>query len=276
MSTTLFVVDRLKDWTFDIEGTQAVTARDYLTEPVYSSGADYRVINLCRCDRYQGQGYYVSLLAEARGHAPLLRALTREVDALLENAVVEGDTEEVRIDAYFGRDPTGKRGAVVQQLFALVKVPLLRATFVRKERRFRLKALKALFAAAIPNAHRGVFEESARLFLSGGAERQATPRVDRGPRIAILYNPGEVEPSSDQEAIERFRAAARTLGMQAEIIDRRAIARLPEFDALFIRDTTNVGHYTYESARRAHTSNLVVVDDPDRSSSARTRCTCTS
>lgn len=277
MKTTLFVVDRLKDWPFEIDGTQAVTARDYLTDPAYSSGADYRVINLCRCDRYQGQGYYVSLLADARGHAPLpevkavedlqsaplLRALAHEVDALLDDALPGGDAEDVRIESYFGRDPSGQHAAVAQQLFALVKVPLLRATFVRKEQRFRLKALKGLFAAAIPPECRSVFEESARLFVTGGAERRAPARVDRGPRIAILYNPGEVEPSSDQEAIEHFRAAARTLGMQAEVIDRRAIGRLADFDGLLIRDTTSVGHYTYEFARRAYASNLVVIDDPD-------------
>jgi glutathione synthase/RimK-type ligase-like ATP-grasp enzyme len=72
-----------------------------------------------------------------------------------------------------------------------------------------------------------------------------------------------VEPSSDADAIDRFRSAARTVGMQTEVIDRRSIARLPEFDALFIRDTTNVGHYTYDFARRAFTENLVVIDDPD-------------
>ena len=30
-----------------------------------------RIVNLCRTDRYQGRGYYVSLLAEARGHRAL-------------------------------------------------------------------------------------------------------------------------------------------------------------------------------------------------------------
>jgi len=39
--------------------------------------------------------------------------------------------------------------------------------------------------------------------------------------------------------------------------------RLPEFDALFIRDTTAVNHYTYRFSRRATVEGLVVVDDPD-------------
>jgi glutathione synthase/RimK-type ligase-like ATP-grasp enzyme len=38
---------------------------------------------------------------------------------------------------------------------------------------------------------------------------------------------------------------------------------LAEFDALFIRETTQVDHYTYRFARRAAAEGLVVIDDPD-------------
>jgi len=275
--TTLFVVDRVEDWPFEIDGTQVVAARDYLTDPAYSSGVDYRVVNLCKCDRYQGRGYYVSLLADARGHrplpevksvedlqsTPLLRALAREVDALVQDVIAESDADEVRIDAYFGRDPTAEHAAVAQQLFALVKVPLLRASFGRQPKGWKLKGLKALNAGAVPPQHRAALEEATRLYVVGGPERRSAAPGTRGPRLAILYNPGEVEPASDPAAIERFQAVARTLGVQTEVIDRKAIGRLRDFDALFIRDTTNVGHYTYEFARRAFTEGLVVIDDPD-------------
>ena len=274
---TLFVVDRLADWPFEIEGAQVTTARDYLTDPTYSSGIDCRVVNLCRSDRYQGRGYYVSLLADARGHRPipevkavedlhsaaLLRALAREVDELLEDVVVEDEAQEVRIDVHFGRDPLGRHPMLAQQLFTLVKVPLLRATFGQHQRRWRLKSLKAMSAGTVAEEHRKALEESARLYLRGSAEKRSPVASSRGPRIAILYNPKDVQPSSNSEAIERFRTAASTLGMHAEVIDRGSIGRLADFDALFIRDTTNVGHYTYEFARRAFTAGLVVIDDPD-------------
>jgi len=39
-------------------------------------------------------------------------------------------------------------------------------------------------------------------------------------------------------------------GMHAEMITRDEAQRLPEFDALFIRDTTNVNHYTYQFRAR--------------------------
>ena len=69
--SVLFVVDRPQQWPFEIPGSSVVTARDYLTEPAYANALEAKVVNLCRVDRYQGRGYYVSLLAQARGHDPV-------------------------------------------------------------------------------------------------------------------------------------------------------------------------------------------------------------
>ena len=67
----LIVTNSPKDWPGDIDGAQVVDARSYLTEPAYSDLRAAKVFNLCRSYRYQSTGYYVSLLAEARGHKPL-------------------------------------------------------------------------------------------------------------------------------------------------------------------------------------------------------------
>jgi len=48
----------------------------------------------------------------------------------------------------------------------------------------------------------------------------------------------------------------------SEVIAREDYGRLLEFDALFIRATTAVNHYTYRFARRAAAEGLVVIDDP--------------
>src|SRR5690606_21898286 len=50
---------------------------------------------------------------------------------------------------------------------------------------------------------------------------------------------------------------------QATFIEREDFGRLPEFDALFIRVTTAVNHYTYRFARRAAAEGMVVIDDPE-------------
>ena len=64
----LLIVDRESDWTLDIPGVQVISARDYLTLPPDHWRDKLRVYNLCRSFAYQSSGYYVSLLAGARGH----------------------------------------------------------------------------------------------------------------------------------------------------------------------------------------------------------------
>ena len=76
--SNLIVVNNPRDWPLDIPGVTVVPARAYLTDPAYGEGRSLKVFNLCRSYRYQSLGYYVSLLAEARGHKPLPRVSTME------------------------------------------------------------------------------------------------------------------------------------------------------------------------------------------------------
>jgi glutathione synthase/RimK-type ligase-like ATP-grasp enzyme len=81
--------------------------------------------------------------------------------------------------------------------------------------------------------------------------------------MAILFDPEDEEPPSDERAIAKFVKAAQALGMNAWIIQKDEYASLAEFDALFIRETTNVNHHTYRFSRRAFAEGMVVIDDPD-------------
>jgi glutathione synthase/RimK-type ligase-like ATP-grasp enzyme len=47
-----------------------------------------------------------------------------------------------------------------------------------------------------------------------------------------------------------------------ELIERADYGRLAEYDALFIRDTTRIDHYTYRFAKKAESEGMVVIDDP--------------
>jgi len=67
----LLVVDSPKRWPLNIPGTELVSSYDYLSDPAFAGQPGLKVFNLCRSYRYQAAGYYVSLLAEARGHRPL-------------------------------------------------------------------------------------------------------------------------------------------------------------------------------------------------------------
>src|SRR5690606_3103359 len=67
----------------------------------------------------------------------------------------------------------------------------------------------------------------------------------------------------NREALRRFVRAARQQGFAVEFLDREDYGRVAEFDALFIRETTNVNHHTYRFASRARSEGMVVIDDPE-------------
>ena len=66
----LIVVDQPKDWEIDIKTAEVISSKDYLTNPMFSKKGNFRVFNLANEYKYQSIGYYVSMVAEARGHKP--------------------------------------------------------------------------------------------------------------------------------------------------------------------------------------------------------------
>lgn len=274
--SVLFVVDRLEEWPHEIAGASVTTARGFLTDDEYTDGAD-RIVNLCPCDRYQGRGYYVSLLAEARRQRPvpdvktiedlqspaLARLLLEQLGEALE-ATLPAGAVTAEFDCLFGHDPEGRLDAVCHRVFALVKAPLLRLRFERAAGRWSLATIQGLAPGDVAPRHVEAMLRAAAEFVTGQPARRPGARADDDrPALAILYNADAPEPPSNPEALRKMIATAGQMGMRAELIDRRQIEHLPEFDALFIRDTTNVGHYTYEFSRRAVAEGLVVIDDPD-------------
>jgi glutathione synthase/RimK-type ligase-like ATP-grasp enzyme len=269
-----FVVNRLRDWPFDTPGATVVTAREYIANG-NDVGADLaRTFNFCRTTRYQGRGYYVSLVAEARGHRPWpdvktiedlqsgdpRRLLGGRDAAAIDWPIAKVAEGHATIEAYFGRDPSGRDDAAARELFALLHAPFIRATFERRGNRWIPSGVRLLDAGGLDDTKREFAARAAAQHLAASSPR---PRGRRTPALAILHNDDEPDPPSTPAALEMFRKTAKAMGMRTEIIGRDAIDRLPEFDALFIRDTTHVNHYTYQFARRAAAEGLVVIDDPD-------------
>jgi glutathione synthase/RimK-type ligase-like ATP-grasp enzyme len=272
----IIVVSNSHDWPLDIPGVTVVPARVYLTDPAYGNERGARVFNLCKSYRYQSLGYYVSLLAEARGHKPLprantiedlqsrslLRLLTEGLDELVQKSLTPIKSEVFDLSIYFGRNVAKQYDQLSRQLFNLLQAPLLRAHFDRHDGQWRICNIRVIAASDIPPHHQNFVVQAATDYFLGHKRRlrnRTAPRYD----LAILHDPDNPEPASNAKAMQKFKKAAEALRMRVEFITRADLGRLHEFDALFIRDTTFVNHYTYRFSRRAAAEGLVVIDDPD-------------
>ena len=276
MDPALLVVNHAREFPWNVPGAVVVSARDYLTGTQNSDARRAQVINLCRCDRYQSRGYYVSLLAEARGQRPLPEM--KSVGDLSSGSVVALDREpftsdlqrmllgcmddDFAIDVVFGRDPSGRHDKLARAIFAALAAPLLRVSFHRGHGRWQAVHVRVLALSDLTEEQRAFVPEAASSFLHH-ARTPARAAAAEPVSLAILYNADEPDPPSNRGALDNLLRVGRELGANVEIIGRDAIERLPEFDGLFIRDTTSVNHYTYEFARRAADEGLVVIDDQE-------------
>jgi len=271
----LIVVNTPSDWTFNVSGVEVVSARDYITDSSFFDMKDVRVFNLCRQYRYQATGYYVSLLAEARGHKAIpsnmtmqdfrsqtiVKSISEDIDDLIKQTLHDLKTEKFTLSIYFGRNVAKKYNHLAKQLYNLFQAPLLRAQFSKAEEGWVMQSIRPISLRDIPETHLASVQESAEAYFSKKryqAIKENTYLYD----MAILIDKDEKEPPSDAKALEIFEKEAEKEGFFVEYIDKDDYSKIGEYDALFIRVTTAVNHYTYRFARRAHTEGLVVFDDP--------------
>lgn len=272
----LIVVNNPSDWNLDIKGCKVISARTYLTDPSFSDLDKVKVYNLCRSYRYQSTGYYVSLLASARGHKPIpsiatiqdmksqsiIRFVSDDLDELIQHSLSGIKSDKYTLSIYFGRNLAKRHERLSSHLFSMFQAPFVRAHFESDGGKWILRQVGPVPASEIPEDHKPFVVEVARDYFEG--KRSATPKrfVPRYD-MALLYNPKETDSPSDEKALQKFVKAGEQLGIGVELIQKEDYSRLAEFDALFIRETTNVNHYTYRFARRALAEGLVVIDDPD-------------
>jgi glutathione synthase/RimK-type ligase-like ATP-grasp enzyme len=273
----LVVVNDPKDFSFSIPGVEVVAARAYLTHPSYSTLEKVRVVNLCRSLGYQRLGYYVSLLADARGHKPLpsletiqnMKSQTvaniagSDLQELIEKSLAKVHGDEFVLSVYFGHNLAKRHDKLAHALFQMFPSPYMQAEFTRSERtgRWRLENMRAIATEDIPPNHVDFVREQTEAYLSKTHVRLPRP-ASRPYDLAILVDPEAEEPPSDKRALQKFVRAGEQVGFNVEFLRQQDYARLAEFDALFIRETTAVNHYTFRFACRAAALGLAVIDDP--------------
>ncbi len=270
----LFVVNNPKDWPLEIPGVTVVPARSYLTDAQYFEDRSAKVFNLCRSYKYQSAGYYVSLLAAARGQHPLpslstiqdlrspgvARLLSEDLEELMQRTLKPLQVAEFSMNIFFGRCGDSAYDTLAWNLFGIFETPLLRADFVLRDAEWQLKSIRAIGASEVQESDHDFLLAAAVDYFSG-KRRRVRRRPQSRYDLAILHDPAEAEPPSDKKALERFEDAAEALGFGVEFITKDDVGRVAEFDGLFIRETTAVNHHTFRIARRAEAEGLVVIDD---------------
>jgi glutathione synthase/RimK-type ligase-like ATP-grasp enzyme len=276
MHPVLIVVDKPKDWTAYCPSDNVISVQDYLSRDEQFKLPNTRVINMCRSYKYLTNGYYCSLLAEARNHKvlPSVRCMndlsnktlySLEIDNLnqilekmLKNRQIESDTQTIKL--FFGSTDIPQLENLGRQIFELFACPILIISLKKRER-WLIESIKPgtlntldeheedLFAAALEKFNKAVWRK---------------PRTPKQPRydLAILIDPSEKLPPSNKSALKKFINIGKKMGINAELITKKDYARLAEYDALFIRETTAISNHTYRFAKRAESEGMVVLDDP--------------
>jgi glutathione synthase/RimK-type ligase-like ATP-grasp enzyme len=274
MSTSLVVVDSLRKWPYPDLETRVVSARDYLSSDFPEMRGAVKLFNLCSSTRYQSLGYYVSLLAEARGHAPrpsvatirdvrmrlVARSFAEDIDERVQSTLQHHPGPDIRFRLFCGQTPDRTLSKLGRDLYRLFPMPLLEVHFKRKSQ-WQLVSLKVLTLSRLEAEEQAFFGQA----LAGELQRRDSRRLP-GRRsvydLALVVDPDESHPPSDEAALKKITAAARDTGFYVETLRTGDIGRINEFDAVFIRQTTAVNSAVYRFSRMAFAEGLVVLDDP--------------
>lgn len=272
--TNLIVVDHPKKWDLEIEGVQIVSSKNYISEKEFQTNRNFRVFNLSNSYRYQSLGYYVSLLASAREHRAIpnvttirdfknlsvIRSIANDIEDLIQESLHKIEEKKFMLNVYFGNTSEKSLKTLGNKLYQLFESPLLQVVFVKNEK-WMIQRVIPLCLDDIKDLEQELLENLANNYFT--KKRFQKPRLKHYKYdLAILVNPGEANPPSCPQALKNFKEAANKHGFYVDFITKDDYENICEYDALFIRETTNVNDYTYEFSRRAYAEGLVVIDDP--------------
>ena len=142
--TALIVVDHPEEWPHTFAAAEVISADAYLRDERLAGMRQARVYNLCDSYEYQTAGYYVSLLAAARGHRTMpgvatiqdvkSRSLLRaddELEEIVERSLHTIKSKRFELSIYFGCNLAERHADLSRALFNLFPMPLMRATFAK-------------------------------------------------------------------------------------------------------------------------------------------------
>ncbi|HMM64484.1 MAG TPA: RimK family protein [Mesorhizobium sp.] len=253
-----------------------ITNRDYLAHPALFRGQRPKVINLSNNYGYQSRGYYASLLASSRGHR-VIPTVETMIDLserkLYEHALPElelalnkcrkelGGTFPPKVHVFFGIGPSRAWDRFARLLFDWFRAPALEVAIADSAGWATIRKIGFYPLARMSEEDKQRFVDC--LDVHTGREwRDSKTRTPARYTFATLVDPHEELPPSQISSLRHWARIAEKMGVEVEPITRRDLAKLANYDALFIRETTSISNHTYRFARRAQQEGMPVIDDP--------------
>lgn len=277
-SDHLIIVEKASDFRWDAPNAEVVTAEQFLADGPRIRRRPRKVINLCRSYSYLSVGYYCSLLAEARGdrvtpsvetilelarrkpQATLLPTLNTLVGSLKE---VPRAVRSLKLNVFFGEIEDPQLATLARKSFEMFHCPLLEIEVERagKSDHWEISAIHPLKPADISREQDEVLMRGLAKFTRRAWNPAPRPRTYR-MSLAILHDPKDPLPPSNLKTLTRIVEVGEAMDISVELIEKKDLSRLTQFDALLIRETTAVSHHTFQFARKADMANMPVIDDP--------------
>jgi glutathione synthase/RimK-type ligase-like ATP-grasp enzyme len=146
-------------------------------------------------------------------------------------------------------------------IFRHFQIPFLRVVF-KHSTKWNIKSIKAISISEIPKEHLESMYYFASQYFS--KKRYDTPKANKAEYdLAILVQPNDPAPPSNPKALKKFVELAEKMNFYVEVITPKDFYRLSSFDALFIRQSTEVNNEAYAFARKALQDGLAIIDYPD-------------
>lgn len=279
------------------DGLQILSVQDYLE----GEGADPSLacLNLCRDFSHQRNGYYVSLIGSSREQR--VYPSTAEIEdlmyrsyylRLLQEAGVptaslkvgpggrgwvprseledgggcpeSSSLKRASVFVVFGRTSERNLAPLCRSIYENFPAPLLKVeAYRRRNGRDRRWKVSKLSLASPEQLSEREFDMLLRALSSPRQLDLPRPADERSGYfwLACLWDPHETLKPSEEDTLERFERIAARKRVHFNLITFDELARLPEYDALFIRTTTGVGNRTFEFAKMAESFGMPVIDD---------------
>jgi glutathione synthase/RimK-type ligase-like ATP-grasp enzyme len=166
----------------------------------------------------------------------------------------------VDVTAVFGRTGNARFRRVCAAIWRLYAFPLLRVRLYENGDGWKVGQLQPL---TLPQV--GAAEVEA---LAAGLARGTAARAVRAPapslarhRLAVLWDEADPTAPSDDETLDKLARIAGRRGLLVERLGKGDLARLPQYDALFIRTVTAINHFSFTFSQTAEGLGMPVIDD---------------